>query len=393
MSTTVTILGATGSIGQSAAAVIEADRERFSVQTVTANGDAAGLAATAIRIGAKKAVIRDPSGLDVLRSALSGHDIVVACGEDDLEDAASEPVDVTLSAIVGAAGVRPTVAAVKAGNRIALANKECLICAGTSFIRLAEECGSEILPVDSEHNAAHQLFQRQDRLTVKTLTLTASGGPFLEWSSDKLSNVTVAEALDHPIWSMGAKISIDSATLMNKGLELIEAKYLFGLSPSELDVVVHPQSIVHALITLTDGSVHADLGAADMRRPIAYCLYWPDRRKDEFSGIALDRLANLTFLKPDVDRFPALRIAREAMEQGCGAETVLNAANEVAVKSFLENKIMFTEIADIVARTLAESERLGLLHEPDSIDTALTLDGEARRIASQFVPQEQVLRA
>lgn len=393
MSKTITILGATGSVGQSAASVIEADRDRFSVHTVTANSHAQGLAAMAIRLGAKKAIIRHPEAVDELRAALVGHDIEVGCGEESLEDAASEPVDLTLSAIVGAAGVRPTAAAVRSGNRIALANKECLTCAGASFIRLAEECGSEILPVDSEHNAVYQLIEGQDRSTVKTVTLTASGGPFLDWGADRLSRVTIEEALNHPVWSMGAKISVDSATLMNKGLELIEAKYLFDLSPEELDVVIHPQSIVHAFVTLMDGSVHADLGAADMRRPIAFCLYWPDRRRGGFSEFDLDRIVDLTFQAPDVNRFPALRIAREAMEQGSGAETVLNAANEVAVQSFLENRILFTEIADIVARTLAESDRIGLLHQPDSVDAALALDSEARKVASQFVPQNQELRA
>jgi len=385
----ITILGATGSIGQSAACVIEADPERFAVHAVTAGSNAERLAEIALRLNARKAVIRDPSALPRLKEALAGTSVDCSGGDDALEEAAGEPVDMTLSAIVGAAGVRPTAAAVRAGNTIALANKECLTCAGSAFMALAAEHDVRLLPVDSEHNAVFQLLQGKTMSSVGKITLTASGGPFRGWSKARLAGVTPEQAVAHPIWSMGAKISVDSATLMNKGLELIEARHLFDLAPESLDVVIHPQSVIHAFVTLQDGSVHAEMGAADMRRPIAHCLYWPKRRGKPFVGLDLAKLSDLTFEEPDVDLFPALRLAREAMARGCGAETVLNAANELAVASFLENRIAFTKIPDIVDMTLEESDRNGLLNEPGSVDTALELDKQAREIAARMVLHNQ----
>jgi 1-deoxy-D-xylulose-5-phosphate reductoisomerase len=387
MNRRITILGSTGSVGQSAASVIEGDPERFAVHAVTADRNAGKLAETAIRLNAAKAVIRDSTALADLQDALAGTSIECAGGNEALEEVAAEPVDMTLSAIVGAAGVRPTAAAVRSGNTIALANKECLTCAGSAFMALAEENGVRLLPVDSEHNAVYQLLQGKDIRSIRKITLTASGGPFRQWPKAKLASVTPDQAVAHPVWSMGAKISVDSATLMNKGLELIEARYLFGLPPDRLDVVVHPQSIVHAFITLRDGSVHAELGAADMRRPIAHCLYWPERRLEPFVEFDPVALATLTFEEPDIERFPALRLAREAMAAGNGSETVLNAANEIAVAAFLENRIAFTKIPDIVYKTLSESDRMGLLAEPQTVDAALELDRLARDIATGIVRQ------
>jgi 1-deoxy-D-xylulose-5-phosphate reductoisomerase len=385
----ITILGATGSIGQSAACVIDAEPERFDIHAVTAGSNAEQLAEIALRLNAKKAVIRDPAALPALKEALAGKPVECAGGDDALEEIAGEPVDMTLSAIVGAAGVRPTAAAVRAGNTIALANKECLTCAGTAFIALAAAHDVRLLPVDSEHNAVFQLLQGKDLSSVGKITLTASGGPFRGWSKARLSNVTPDQAVAHPVWSMGAKISVDSATLMNKGLELIEAQYLFDLAPENLDVVIHPQSVIHAFVTLQDGSVHAEMGAADMRRPIAHCLYWPERREKPFIGLDLATLSDLTFEEPDIGIFPSLRLAREAMVNGRGAETVLNAANELAVASFLENRIAFTKIPDIVDRTLEESDRNGLLNEPGTVDAALELDKQAREIAARIVLHNQ----
>lgn len=393
MRKTITILGATGSVGQSAADVLQADPERFSVHAVTAGSNAQKLAEMAIRLKARKAVIRSESALQDLRAAIGQAPIEVSAGDDAMAEAAADPVDLTLSAIVGAAGVLPTAAAVRAGNMIALANKECLTCAGAAFMTLAEESGATLLPVDSEHNAVFQLMHGHNVSEIDKITLTASGGPFLDWTQDRLSNVSRDQALAHPVWSMGAKISIDSATLMNKGLELIEARYLFDVSPEHLDVVIHPQSIVHAFITMRDGSVHAELGAADMRRPISYCFYWPERRPGAFESLRLTDLADLTFRTPDLGRFPALRLARQAMERANGAETVLNAANELAVDYFLENRIRFTDIPDIVEKTLLESDRYGLLEEPATVEAALELDVESRKIAVRMLPGRHDLTA
>ncbi|MBA3516770.1 MAG: 1-deoxy-D-xylulose-5-phosphate reductoisomerase, partial [Rhizobiales bacterium] len=285
-------------------------------------------------------------------------------------------------AIVGAAGLRATAAAVRAGSDIALANKECLICAGAAFMALAREHKVRVLPVDSEHNALFQLIEGRDRAALKTYTLTASGGPFRTWPAESLESVTPQQALAHPTWSMGAKISIDSATLMNKGLELIEAHHLFGIAPDQLDVLVHPQSVVHALITFEDGSIHAELGPADMRRPIGYCLHWPERRYAPVKHLDLAETGQLTFERPDMRRFPALGLAVEALRQGRGAATMLNAANEVAVHAFLDNRIAFTAIPQIVEITLTAADSEGLLREPSSIDEALALDLAGRRIAN-----------
>jgi 1-deoxy-D-xylulose-5-phosphate reductoisomerase len=385
--TRVTLLGATGSIGASAADVILADRERFAVEAVTAHSNAAGLAGMARRLGARRAVVADEAAFSTLREALAGSGIRAEAGAAALEAAAAEPVDIVLSAIVGAAGLRATAAAIRAGNDVALANKECLTCAGGAVMRLAEQHGVRILPVDSEHNALFQLMEGRDRGMIAAYTITASGGPFRLWPAERLARATPEQALAHPTWSMGAKVSIDSATLMNKGLELIEAQHLFGLPPERLDVLVHPQSIVHALITFRDGSVHAEIGPADMRRPIGYCLYWPERAPRAFSPLDLAALAELSFERPDTARFPALGLAIDALRHGMGAPTVLGAADEVAVAAFLARRIAFTEIAEVVDKALTKAAAGGLLVEPASIEEALVLDAEARRIAEADLAQ------
>ena len=379
--TRISLLGATGSVGRSASAVIAADPDRFDVNAVTANSDATSLAACAKRMGARRAVVSDEAALPALRDHLSGTGIVAAAGPDALEEAASDAVDIVLSAIVGAAGLRPTAAAIRAGNHIALANKECLVCAGSAFMALARKHGVRVLPVDSEHNALFQLLEGRDRTAIRRYTITASGGPFRTSTAEQIAKATPGQALAHPTWSMGAKISIDSATLMNKGLELIEAHHLFGIEPDDLDVLVHPQSVVHALVSFGDGSIHAELGAADMRRPISHCLYWPERMTSPPATLDLAAGAPLTFERPDLERFPALGLAIDALKQGEGAPTVLNAANELAVQAFLANRLTFTAIPKIVEKTLTAAASEGLLIEPSSIDEALALDSQARRLA------------
>jgi 1-deoxy-D-xylulose-5-phosphate reductoisomerase len=286
-----------------------------------------------------------------------------------------------LSAIVGAAGLKATAAAIRSGSDIALANKECLICAGAAFMALSREYGVRVLPVDSEHNALYQLIDGRNAAEIRSYTLTASGGPFRSWTLEQMAKATPQQAVAHPTWSMGAKISVDSATLMNKGLELIEAHHLFALPPDALDVVVHPQSVVHALITFHDGSIHAELGPADMRRPIGYCLHWPERVGDPFTTLDLATVAQLTFERADTERFPALGLAMAALRRGEGASTVLNAANEIAVAAFLSNLIAFTAIPQIVEIALTQAESEGLLREPATVEEALALDAVARDIA------------
>ncbi len=381
----VTILGATGSIGTSTAAVIAGAPERYRVEAVTARTDAAGLAAVARRLGARRAILLEESGLESLRAALAGTETVAAAGAAALIEAAATPVDVVVAAIVGAAGVLPTVAAVGAGNTIALANKECLTCAGVPFMALAEKHEVRILPVDSEHSALFQLIDNSRSEHIEKYTITASGGPFRNWPEDRLATATPGDALAHPVWSMGPKISVDSATLMNKGLELIEAHHLFGIPPERLDVLVHPQSVVHAMVTFADGSVHAEMATPDMQRPIALCLDWPARPAVTVGRLDLAAVGTLAFETPDVERFPALALAQAALATGNGASTVVNAANEVAVEAFLTQRIAFTGIAGVASQTWREAETAGLLGEPGTIDDALALDRAARQIAADGV--------
>lgn len=381
----ITILGATGSIGKSAAQVIAAHRERFQVVAVTAGRDVAALARVARELQARHAVIADPEALGALQSELTGSSITAAAGPSALRDAAARPADIVVSAIVGAAGVAPTAAAVRAGNTIALANKECLVCAGGAFLDLAKRHNVHLLPVDSEHNGLFQLLDGRNLDDIAQLIITASGGPFLNWPAERLAVATPADALAHPTWVMGPKITVDSATLMNKGLELIEAHYLFSVAQENLSVLVHPQSVVHALVAYKDGSLHAEIGAPDMRRPIAHCLFWPARSNEAVVPLELAEIAELQFMKPDGDRFPALGLAQQALSNGNGAPTVLNAANEIAVEAFLRQRIAFSAIAEIVTQSLDDASRSGIMKEPATIEAALELDGEARRIAEYAV--------
>jgi 1-deoxy-D-xylulose-5-phosphate reductoisomerase len=301
-------------------------------------------------------------------------------------EAARRPADWVIAAITGAAGLKPTLAAAERGIIVALANKECLVCAGTAFMRRAATAGATVLPVDSEHNAIFQALSAGPREAVLRIILTASGGPFRDWPLEAIRNATLEEALKHPNWSMGPKITIDSATMMNKGLEIIEAHHLFDLAADQIDVLVHPQSIVHGMVEFMDGSVVAQLGPPDMRVPIAHCLAWPARITGA-NRLRLDQMTSLTFAEPDLARFPALRLACEALRAGAGAPTVLNAANEVAVAEFIGGRLRFCGIAALVEATLESSASRGLLHEPADMEEALAIDHDARRLARDLFPE------
>lgn len=371
---TVTILGATGSIGLSTLDLISRHPDRFRIDALTANSNVADLAALARRHGARMAVIADASLYRALKDALSGSGITAAAGPEALVEAASGPSDFVMAGIVGAAGLAPTLAAVRRGADVGLANKECLVCAGDIVMRDVHRCGGALLPVDSEHNAIFQVFDRDRPQAVRRIVLTASGGPFLDMAMARMADVTPAEAVAHPNWSMGAKISVDSATMMNKGLEMIEAWHLFPVSTDRIDVLVHPQSVIHSMVEYVDGSTLAQLGSPDMRTPIASCLAWPERIEAPSPRLDLAALGQLTFQAPNPDRFPALRLARAAMEAGDGAPTILNAANEVAVAAFLEGRIGFLRIAELVEAALEMIDS----RPPDTIDAVMALDAETR---------------
>lgn len=381
----ISVLGATGSIGQSTLDLIARHPGKFEVEALTANADAAGLAALAIRYKARMAVVADPEAYTTLAAALSGTGIEAAAGSDALVEAASRPADCVVAAIVGAAGLVPTLAAVRQGQRVALANKECLVTAGELFMREVAAAGAELLPVDSEHSAAFQAIGVSAPDEIEQITLTASGGPFRDWDMARLAAATPEQALRHPNWSMGAKITIDSATLMNKGLELIEAFHLFPVAANRLDCIVHPQSIVHCLVSYRDGSVLAQLSSPDMRTPIALALSWPRRIDAPTKRLDLAALGQLTFEQPDEVRFPALKVAREALAAGGAAPAVLNAANEVAVAAFLERRIGFLDIATVVADTLAQAGGRGLLGSCVSLADILAIDAEARVLARSLL--------
>src|SRR5712672_1125749 len=361
----VTILGATGSIGASTIDLIKRARSRYRVEALSANTNASALAALARELNARFAAIADPSAYDELKSALAGSGIAAGAGESALIEAAAHPAEWVIGAITGAAGLKPTLTAAERGAIVAIANKECLVCAGSLFMRRAKAAGATVLPVDSEHNALFQAMSGSRRADVRRVILTASGGPFRTWSAEAIAAATPEQALKHPNWAMGQKVTIDSATLMHKGLEVIEAFHLFALTPDEIDVLVHPQSIVHGLVEFRDGSLIAQLGSPDMRIPIAHCLAWPDERlAGPAPRLDLARAATLTFEEPDLARFPALRLARSALEAGGGAPTVLNAANEVAVEEFLGRRLGFTGIAALVEATLEAAVAGGLTGEP-----------------------------
>jgi len=381
---TISILGATGSIGTSTLDLLVRQPDRYKVEAVTAQRNAEALAKAAIALGARFAAIADPKAYDALKAALSGSEVVAAAGEAAVIEAAARPADIVVAAISGAAGLAPTMAAIERGTSVAIANKECLVCAGGLFMRRAAERDATILPVDSEHNALFQAMGAGGRGDIRRLILTASGGPFRTWSAEAVRNATPEQALRHPNWSMGAKVTIDSASLMNKGLELIEAHHLFQMPAKDIDVFVHPQSIVHGIVEFCDGSFIAQLGAPDMRIPISHCLAWPERMTEPARRLRLEEMASLTFEAPDLVRFPALRLAREALTVGGAAPTVLNAANEIAVAEFLSGRLGFAAIPSLVEATLNEAVRRGIVREPASVDEALTIDREARAIASEL---------
>jgi 1-deoxy-D-xylulose-5-phosphate reductoisomerase len=377
----VTILGSTGSIGQSTVDLLRRNRDAFCVEALTANHNAALLAEQAKALGARFAAVADPAEYPALKEALAGSGIAVACGRPALVEAVERPADWVMAGIVGAAGLEPTLAAVRQGRIVAFANKEVLVSAGSLFMREVEAHGATLLPVDSEHNAIWQCFDFARVAGIEKITLTCSGGPFRERTLAAMRDATPAQAVAHPTWRMGAKISVDSATLMNKGLEVIEAHYLFRLPPEQIDVVVHPQSIVHGLVTYCDGSVLAHLGSPDMRTPIAYALGWPGRAAAPTKRLDLAEIGRLTFEAPDPERFPALRLAREALALGAAGPTVLNAANETAVHAFLAGRIGFLDIAATVERTLELMPGGDL----DSLDDVYNLDSAARATATRLL--------
>lgn len=374
---TVSILGSTGSVGTQTIDLLQADPEKYRVRALIAGRNAALLAEQARLLKAEIAVIADESAFPALRDALSGSGICAEAGRAAVIAAAAEPADWTMAAITGTAGLEPTLAATRNGGAIALANKEALVSAGEVFLAAVAKAKATLLPVDSEHNAIFQSLADGNRAALEKIILTASGGPFREASLAEMEEATPETALKHPVWSMGAKISIDSATLFNKGLEVIEAARIFALAPDEIDVLVHPQSIVHGMVCYRDGSVVAQMGSPDMRIPIAHTLAWPSRMSTTSPRLNLAQAATLDFLEPDPVRFPALRLAREALEAGNGASTVLNAANEVAVEAFLRRKIGFLDIAAVVERVM---QALGA-PPIDDLDAVLALDAEARAVA------------
>ena len=381
MTRTVTILGATGSVGTSTLDLVEREPDRFRVRALTANCDVAKLAAAARRTGAELAVVADERCLPDLREALAGTATRVAGGAAALVEAAASGADWTMGAIVGCAGLRPALAAIEGGGTVVLANKEPLVSAGDVILAAAAASGATLLPADSEHNAIFQCFDFARPEGVRRIILTASGGPFRDRSLEEMRGVTVEQAVTHPNWSMGAKISVDSATLFNKGLELIEAARLFPVPQERIEIVVHRQSVIHSMVDYVDGSMLAQLGPSDMRVPIAHTLAWPERMATPMAPLDLVALGRLDFEAPDPERFPALRLAREVLVAGGARPAILNAANEIAVAAFLARRIGFLDIAAIVADTLAGYDPPA----PADVDAVLAVDAEARGRAERLV--------
>ena len=379
----LSILGATGSVGTSTLDLVERHSERFEVIALTAARNVEALAEAARRTSAKLAVIDDAQLLPELEQRLAGSGCRAATGADALVEAAAGEAEWVMAAIVGCAGLKPVMAAIEAGRTVALANKESLVTAGDVMIAAARKSGSMILPVDSEHNAIFQCLVGSNSGEVSRLVLTASGGPFRTKRRDEMAAMTPEQAVDHPNWSMGAKISVDSATMMNKGLELIEAHHLFGLPSERIDILVHPQSVIHSMVEFVDGSVLAQLGSPDMRIPIAYALAYPERIDTPAERLDLARIASLTFEVPDVEQFPALRLARRALEEGGAAPIVLNAANEEAVAAFLDRRIGFLDICQTVEEALL---RTGAT-KPRSIADVIDIDRAARALARELMSE------
>lgn len=388
MTRSVVILGSTGSIGVSTLSLFEESGAEVDILALTAGRNVARLAEQALRWRPRVAVIEDEACLPELHERLAGSGIETAGGSAAIAHVAGEGADWVMSAIVGAAGLAPTLAAARAGSTVALANKESLVCAGPALIEAARRAGGQVIPVDSEHSAIFQVLQPACAERVQRLILTASGGPFRTWSKEAMRSATPEQAIAHPNWSMGAKISIDSATMMNKGLEMVEASYLFATPAERIEVLVHPQSVVHSLVEYVDGSTLAQLGPPDMRAPIACAFAWPDRLPWPAPRLDLAALGKLTFEEPDPERFPAIGIAREALRIGGCAPAAMNAANEVAVAAFLDRRIGFLDIAGAVAETLDRMNSLEGLPggaSGDALETAIMTDGSARRVAAEVL--------
>jgi 1-deoxy-D-xylulose-5-phosphate reductoisomerase len=383
----ITILGATGSIGMSTLDLIKRKPASYNVVAISARRNALALAQAARDVGAELAVVAEPSAYAELKEALSGSGIEAAAGEDAIMESAQRPSDWVMAAISGAIGLKPTLAAIEQGATVALANKECLVCAGSLFMRRAAATGATVLPVDSEHNAIFQALSAGPREDVRRIILTASGGPFRTWTLEAIKAATPEQALRHPNWSMGPRITVDSASMVNKGLELIEAQHLFALKPDEIDILVHPQSVVHGLVEFRDGSVVAQLGSPDMRIPIAHCLAWPGRIDTPSARLDLAKVRELTFEDPDPVRFPAVPLARRVMEMGGAAPTVFNAADEVAVGEFIAGRISFPAIVALVEATLEAADARGLLADPPGVEAAIAIDHNARSIARDLLPE------
>lgn len=381
----VVVLGATGSIGRSTADVLARHPGAFQVVALAAGRDAVGLAAMARALRAPFAAVADPEAYAALKEALTGSGIEAAAGPEAVVEAAMRASDIVIAAIAGTAGVRPTAAALAAGRTVALANKETLVCAGIPVMRAVAQAGAVVLPLDSEHNAIFQALGGAPASSIARMVLTASGGPFRTWDAARIAAATVTEALNHPNWAMGPKVTIDSASLMNKGLELIEAHHLFGVPADRLDVVVHPQSVVHGLVTFADGSVTAGLALPDMKVPIAHCLAYPARIESGARKLDLAAVGTLTFEAPDLERFPALRLAMDVLAAGRGLPTVMNAANEMAVEAFIRGRLRFGAMVGLVDKVCQAAVADGSAREPETIDDALAIDHVARERAAALL--------
>ncbi|MDE1151232.1 MAG: 1-deoxy-D-xylulose-5-phosphate reductoisomerase [Micavibrio sp.] len=377
----VSILGSTGSVGKSTVDLLQGHRDKYTVAALTAHRNVDLLAQQARSLGAELAVIGDASLYNALKAALSGSGIEAAAGDDAIVEAAAFDSDWIMAAIVGAAGIRSTLKAIEAGRTVALANKESLVCAGPFMMQAVEKSGATLLPVDSEHNAVFQVFDNAERQGIRRIILTASGGPFLRRTRAQLAGITPAEAVRHPTWAMGAKISVDSATMMNKSLEIIEAAYLFNLKNEQIDVLIHPQSVVHSMVEYVDGSILAQMGAPDMRTPIAYTLGWPHRVKTTGDKLDLTKNINLSFEQIDIDRFYAVNLARQAFNAGLGYPSALNAANEVAVAAFLAGQLPFDAIEKVAEVALQSIEIPAI----SNLDDIFAVDAAARAIATAAI--------